>query len=103
MKGVVLAVMLLHLVAGPSGGRDVPPIARDPARVVRVATIAEANHFLMSTRHGVSPAEFSRWCGVAPRSDRFGDRWRLADGVLLTNCMQSNDGTLAISCWGRSK
>ena len=49
----------------------------------------------------VTPGQFQRWSGVVPRNGAICDRWRLAEGVLVTNCISLGDGTLIISCWGR--
>ena len=79
------------------------PDSRVSTDLIRVRTVKEALAYLENSRNLVTEAEFGRWCGALSQRDTFGKRWRLADGVLLTNCIQLQDGTLEISCWGVDK
>jgi hypothetical protein len=47
----------------------------------------------------VTKEQFRLWTGLHPIDGRFATRWRLADGVLVTNYMELSPGRLAIACW----
>lgn len=68
-----------------------------PARP-RVPTVRQALVYLggsdVRTRE-----QFRRWTGLKPADGAVSTRWRLADGVLVTNYMEFAPGRLAIACW----
>jgi hypothetical protein len=93
---VILLVSVPNVVAGES----TPKAA---AQVTRLPTVEQAIDYLENRKNLATPLEFRRWSGVRPDHGVYADTWTLADGVLKTGCMQTEDGTLLISCWGRGK
>jgi hypothetical protein len=91
-------VILLASVPSMPAGEGEPKAA---AQVVRVPTVEQAISYLESRKVPVTPLQFCRWSGVRPDNGVYHHTWILADGVLLTNCMEGEDGQWVISCWGR--
>jgi hypothetical protein len=94
------AVTLLVLVPRVPAGESAPKAA---AQVTRLPTVEQAIGYLEGRKNLATPLEFQRWCGVRSDHGVYADTWTLADGVLKTGCIQTEDGTLLISCWGRGK
>ena len=71
---------------------------REPPRRVKPPTVGEALR-LLDTASIVTREAFRLWTGVRPVDGAFSTRWRLADGVLVTNYMEVAPGRLVIACW----
>jgi len=99
---VILAAALSNWALVPTPVRADGPISLGSAQVVQSKTIAEAEKFLTDNL-SVTPEAFRRWSGATRIPDAFGNRWRLADGVMVIGCIELRPGVYQISCWGVKK
>ena len=96
----VAIIVAATLVLVDSSAPGSMPREPDAMHVAPVPTLAEALAYLNRDNALLTPADFQRWSGVTPSRGPICDLWRMADGVLKTNCIQSAGGKLLITCWG---